>query len=183
MTWKGLYGICSLVIKDIEMKERSVIWSWATTRYLCMGSLQEVLERLFEPLKVCGRISIEMKIGDGSELCCFSVNFSYCCDIPKEKDVSSVKHVFLVRKLYNRCFASLKEMGGLWMAKCPPIKDTKSAREVFRECMEEFIDTKDNNEKRINVNRKEEKELPSSSLLKVNTFLYDSDLRLNRTVP
>lgn len=85
-------------IKKFELEKRSLVESQTISLFLCSDMLQATIEKLFEQLKGCGRMTIKMKIGDYWELCCFPVAASYWCDIPEQKDVSSVKLSVLVLK-------------------------------------------------------------------------------------
>lgn len=58
------------------MGESSIVKSKTISPYLRNSLLQAALEKFFEPLKGCGSISINMKIGDCSGLRYFSVIMS-----------------------------------------------------------------------------------------------------------
>lgn len=65
------------------MEETVVVVSGTMFLYLRTSLMQEVLEKLFEPLKGCGRISMKMRIGNGSEFSSFALIISYTCDVPE----------------------------------------------------------------------------------------------------
>lgn len=106
-----------------------------------MRKWQAALEKLSEALQVCGKISMKMKIGNASGSCCFSVVASYYHSIYKEEDVKSVEHGLLVRKPCISCLVSPDDVKEMQMASCPTIQYCKSARELFIECIADFIST------------------------------------------
>lgn len=62
----------------IEMEETSTIWSETKTLYLHISLSQAVLEKLSEPLKGLGEVSIKIKIDDDLEVWCFPLTMSSC---------------------------------------------------------------------------------------------------------
>lgn len=136
------------------MEESIFVEIETKARYLRRSLLKAVLEKMFRFSKGCSTINIKMATGDGLEFCCFPVMVSYHCDIPQGKDVWSVKHGLLVRKLCICCLALPDDVQWLQMARRRTTQDTKSWRELFRECTEKFICTEGNNKKKINMKRK-----------------------------
>lgn len=134
------------------------------------------LEKLLEPLKRCGRKSIKIKNESISEMCCFPVTVLYCYGIPEGEDVLNVKHGLLVQKRFIRCPSSLDNVKSVQMASCRTIQDTKSAKEVFMEFVEEFISMEVIKKNKICVKRKRARKLSNCSLSKVK-LLSEDDAR------
>lgn len=80
-----------------------------------------------------------MRIADGSELYCFEVVVSYCCDIPEAKDTSSIINVLLVRRQCVRSLVSLDDVEGLQTVRYCTMQSSESAQELFRKCMKDFV--------------------------------------------
>lgn len=113
--------------KEMEREESHVVSSRTTNRYLRMSLLKAAFGNLFEIFKRCSRINMKIIFGDSLELCCFPVISSHSCGIPEEKDVSSVKHWFPLRKPCVHCLASLACREWLRMARFRTIQETELA--------------------------------------------------------
>lgn len=124
-----------------EMEESSVVEIKTTPCYSSMNFLHIALKKLFERLKRCGRISIKMKIKDGSGSCCFPVIVSRFCDISEGKRVLTVEHRLFLRKRCVFCLDCLEYLNGFQMTRRRTVQDTKSARKLFRNCMDQIIST------------------------------------------
>lgn len=112
--------------KKIEMEKSTFVGDEMKIRSLCMSLLQAALENVFEPLKRCDRISIQMNIGDRSELCFLPVIVSYFCDIPEGKYVPSINHGLLIQKLCTHCLTLLNYVERLRMEMCRRVQDNSS---------------------------------------------------------
>lgn len=153
------------------------------TLNLSMTLSEYALEKLFEPLKVCDRISVKTEIGNSSQLCCFLTILSYCCDISKENDLWRERNSLLERKSYILCHASLNDVSGPLNDIRRTIRYTSSAREVFKVCLKNLISSKGDKLEEIDFKRKGMSEMSNFSISKSQSFWSDNSWQLNRTAP
>lgn len=66
----------------------------------------------------------------------FEILASYCCDIPKEKDMSGIRHRTSVRRPCNRCMSIMADFQAIRCQEARSIPDTLEVRKYCSELAE-----------------------------------------------